>query len=778
MKLSISWIFDHINADWKKYDIVDLVKRFNQITAETEHFNKVEFNPDNFILVKAVKNSNSFEFYNTENNKLVEILAENNNRTDLINNGIYLARKENKKLKWATLKDLNSDKDGLLTNLWISDPEYLKGGWRKHVETEDYILTVDNKSITNRPDMWGHRGFAREIAAILDLELWPEERFMVNQSIKHYDKKSVDSTDNPFEFEIQDLNSCKRFAGLYISKIENNASNLFIAHRLARLDSRPIDFIVDLTNYVMLDTSQPMHAFDADKLKNKKIAAKFATDGEVLNLLDNSSVTLSSKDLAIYDGTTPVSLAGIMGGESTAVSNSTKSILLESANFEASIIRQTSLRLKKRTESSARFEKTLDPNQNTTAITRFLKLLDDYKIAYKSSQNIISLGNLAQEKIITISQDMINSRMGVSVSQDMILDIFSKLGFGVRLLKDNSYQVTVPTSRSSKDVTIKEDILEEIARFFGYTNIAHKLPERAMGNFDLTNVTNTRKVKNFFAHSANMHEVYTYALYDEDFLRQINFEPDNTINLINPISENNKRLVTSLIPNLFKAIVTAQASQINLRFFELNKTWLKLENKSKEILRLSGIVADRKSPVDFYEIKSELERFFKSMSIEVNFAKPDFNLDIWFDKYQTAAIYHKDALVGVAGKVLPQFGSKFFEGDSFVFDLNADFILNYKPEVKKFAHLSKYPEVDLDVSMLIPQTVTVGEIQKVIKSADGKIKSVELVDHFYKSEWKDLKSITMRFVISDENKTLTKPEIDEVYESVVSDLQQLGAAIR
>ena len=205
MKLSISWIFDHINADWKKYDIEELVKKFNQITAETEHFHKVTFNPDNFILVKNIKSNNGFEFYNTENNKAVEL----DNRTDLIDNGIYLVRKENKTFNWATLQDLNSEKDGLLTNLWVSDAEDLKGAWRKRIEIEDYVLTVDNKSITNRPDMWGHRGFAREIAAILDLELWPEERFLVNQSIKHYENKSIDSVDNPFELEIQDPNICK-----------------------------------------------------------------------------------------------------------------------------------------------------------------------------------------------------------------------------------------------------------------------------------------------------------------------------------------------------------------------------------------------------------------------------------------------------------------------------------------------------------------------------------------------------------------------------------------
>ena len=166
------------------------------------------------------------------------------------------------------------------------------------------------------------------------------------------------------------------------------------------------------------------------------------------------------------------------------------------------------------------------------------------------------------------------------------------------------------------------------------------------------------------------------------------------------------------------------------------------------------------------------------MAIDVVFKKPDFKLDIWFDKHQTAAIYHENVLVGAAGKALPQFTSKFFEGDIFVFDLNADFILNYKPAVAKFAQLAKYPCVDLDISMLIPQDVEVDRISNVIKSADSKIKSVELIDHFYKSEWKDLKSITMRFVISDDTKTLTKPEIDEVYESVVSDLQQIGAAIR
>ena len=774
MKLSISWIFDHINADWKKYEIGDLVKKFNQITAETEHFKKVVFDVENFILVKAIESKGLFEFYNTENNKLIKLIE----RGDLVNDGIYLVAKENKTYRWATLKDLNSEKEGFLTNVCFSDPEDLKGGWRKSVETEDYILTVDNKSITNRPDMWGHRGFAREIAAILNLPLWQEERFLINQPIKHYDNKSPESSDNPFSLEIKDSDSCKRLAGVYINKIENRPSSLFIAHRLARIDSKPIDFIVDLTNYVMFDISQPMHAFDAQKIQTKKIIAEFAKDGQKLDLLDNTQITLSSKDLIISDGNKPISLAGIMGGADTAVTETTTSLFLESANFEASTIRQSSLRLKKRTESSARFEKTLDPNQNTTAIIRFLRLLEDYKIDYKAGQNIVSVGKLAEEKIITISHDMINLKIGVPINQDLILNILGKLGFGVKVSKDRSYEVTVPTFRSCKDVTIKEDVLEEISRFYGYTNIAQRLPERVMGMFDLSKVTNTRKVKNFFANTVSMHEVYTYALYDEDFLRQINFDPDNTINLINPISENNKRLTSSLIPNLFKAVANISLNLSGGRFFELNKIWLKIDNKSQENLKLSGIIADRKKLVDFYESKVELQIFFKSMSIDVIFKKPDFKPDIWFDPHQTAAIYHGKVLVGIAGKILSSFSSKFFDGDIFVFDLNGDFILNYKPEIKKFVPLSKYPEVDLDVSMLIGQDIEVEKIQDIIKSADSKIKSVELVDHFYKSEWKDLKSITMRFVIYDDTKTLTKSEIDEVYESVISDLQQLGAAIR
>lgn len=785
MKLSLAWIFDHIQgASIKNTDINDLVVQFSAKVAEIEDHYALTIDFDNFAVAQVTKiNQDSCVLYAPEWKKEVTLTA----RKDAAHTLYFIIKRDKKNYSWATLADFGAEKEGLLAAVHATE-QIAKGSWKERAESNDYIWVIDNKAITNRPDMWGHRGFAREIAAVLGRKLLPEEQFLAAKPIKHYIDFAPVSSSNPFSLGIDESNKscaevCKRIAGTYISSIDYQHSDIFIVQRLARVDSKPIDLIVDCTNYVMLDIGQPMHAFDADKISTHKLLARCAHAGEKLQLLDGDSIELSAEDFVITDGQEPIALAGIMGGVSTAVSKTTHSLYIEAANFDASAIRKTSTRHKKRTESSARFEKSLDPNQNTQALLRFLKLLDILHVSYKSADAIASIGQLAQEKVIEVGHQEIVTMLGMHVSSDTIQKYLMQLGFGVETKHDVQdaakiiYHVTVPTYRSTKDVTIKQDIIEEVARFVGYTNIPQVLPSRQMNPFDTTAITRTRKIKQQLAFGSNMHEVQTYAFYDEEFLRQLDYDPQDTLRLAQPFSQNIQRLVTSLVPNLLKCVFINSTKQDELRFFECNRVWF-TDQESVETKEVSGIFYHKKEPVDFYVCKAHVNNLFSALGIEVTWRKLTQGVEPWYNMYQTAELLYENQIIATAGMISSKFLHTIVEGNAFVFEINGDFLLNIQPPKHKYKPLHKYQDVTLDISMMVPLTTTVEQLSSSIQNADKRIQGVVLVDFFEKPEWQDKKSITMRFVVYDDQKTMVKEEIDIVYNAVAKAVQAVGAQIR
>src|SRR5579872_3186984 len=310
MKISLNWIFDHIKGDVSGVDVKQLVNKFICTTAEIEAWRKVTLATD-ALTVAQVKNvaSDAITVYCYEHGKEYVLPKRN----DAVIGACLMIAHNGSAAQWATSVMLGGTKDMLLPVLDV--PESLRaGGWKSCVELDDYIIEVDNKSINNRPDLWGHRGLAREIAALLNVELRPLDEFVAQKDIVTHQSSAQVTHDNPFEITIQDTQVCDRFAALYIPSVTPTASRLNMVIRLSRLDSRAIDLLVDITNYVMLDLGQPMHAFDADALQSKKITIQQAQAGDRLLLLDGENITLTSHDIVIADGGKPVSLAGIMGG--------------------------------------------------------------------------------------------------------------------------------------------------------------------------------------------------------------------------------------------------------------------------------------------------------------------------------------------------------------------------------------------------------------------------------------------------------------------------------
>lgn len=770
MKLSLAWLFDHIDADWRKIDVAQLVNRFNKMVAEIEGFEKIEIKLDSLAAAKVTKvATDHVEVSCPEWKHTIDMPVR-----EVKEGQIYIIVKEGDAYRWASMSDFGSEKDTSFPPLEFSEAG-LGGAWKKKIDAHDYIIHLDNKSINHRPDMWGHRGVAREIAALLDMPFKAADHLLISKNVKQVEGQKI--SENNFSVSVENPDLCRRFAALYFSDVGNHCSDIWMAARLAKVDSKPINAIVDATNYVMLDISQPMHAFDADTLSQKSILVRNAKNKESITLLDGQTVELSDNDCVITDGKKPIALAGIMGGKDSGVTCKTQSVILESANFDPAAIRKTSGRIKKRSESSARFEKNLDLAGNILGIERFLKLLDDAGIHYKADDQILSLGKLPVQKTITIEHEYIEKLLGVALAPAFISATLQELEFGVSE-KNGMYTITVPSFRATKDISIKQDIVEEIGRLYGYDNVDEQLPSHQTNPFDIIPIMRTRKIKQLLAYGLGMRELYTYAFFDETFLNTIGWQPAKTLKVQEAVSENWQQLITTLIPNLLKAVHVHAQEYEQMNFFEWAKIWPE-GTAASEKASLAGIFVNQKHAIDFYEAKNGVNKIAQLLGISFEWVKADIQeLQPWYLPYETANIMYQGTKIGMAGKINPSFYHKIALGDAFIFELDATFLSTVHVPYKLFAQISKYPAITRDVSFMIPVATTVQQLQAQLSNLDNLIKQVSLVDHFQKPEWQDQKSITLRIMMQDQNATLESTAADAIMNKVIKHLHYLGAVIR
>jgi phenylalanyl-tRNA synthetase beta chain len=776
MKISLNWIFDHIKGELSRVDVAQLVDKFIRTTAEIEGWKKVTLNTDNLTLAEVVAvEAAHVTVHSSERNKNYTLPA----RADAVVGSLFMIADVNNTQKWATTTMLGGTKDMLIPAVDV-EPSLRAGGWKSAVELHDYVIEVDNKSINSRPDLWGHRGIAREIAAILGLSLKPLDEMVVKKDIMAHASSAQATSYNPFEIAINDSKVCTRFAALYVSSVIPRASQLKIVIRLSRLDSRSIDMLVDATNYVMLDLGQPMHAFDADALSSKKITVTLAQAKEKLLLLDGETIELTPEDVVIADGGKAVSLAGVMGGAHTGVSARTTSLLLESANFDATTIRRMSARHKKRTEASMRFEKTLDPHHNVDALRRFLFLLDKAHVTYQAGDSIVSLGTYPEQTFITVEHTFIEARLGILIKPERVVSILECIAFEVEQSTEHDnvvYTVAVPSFRAAKDVKIPEDIVEEVGRYVGYDSLPRVMPSLQLTPSDLHTTYTTRAIKKFLSYGLMMHELYGYSFFDESVLREIAWQPTDFVSVKNPISENCTRLVTTLQPHLLKAVADNSVHHTALRFYEWGRVWRMQGDDIVEQKSLSGVFFEPK--IDFYAGKAMLTRLFDTLHIDVTWSSYE-GVEFSWCSSQTAALMHDGKQIGVAGMVddsmIPYLSAS--GGAAFIFEVNADYILDYRRPSARFEPLSKYPSVRRDVSVLAPVTLTTDALTDLIKEVDKRIQQVTLIDFFAKPEWKDQKAMTFHVEIGDKEKTLVSDEVEKIWNRVIAQLQQQGAVIR
>jgi phenylalanyl-tRNA synthetase beta chain len=490
MKISLRWVFDHLKARMDDVSVEDLVSRFNKAVAEIEHVEKIEIDAFNLSLATCIKKAEkSVVLICKEWQKEIELPL----RTDVSLNCSYLIKRSGSDFFWAQAADIGGDKEGLLPAL-VGDAD-----WKKLL-TDDYILHIENKSINHRPDLWCHRGIAREIGALYGFALIPEDELLAPIP------KIEAPTKDIFQPAIA-TQYCTLFGLAYLPSVTVSDSLLFHAVRLIRCAVRPINFIVDLTNYVMLDMGHPMHAVDAEKIASKEIVVTHLP-GKKIELLDGKTITLEPNDCVVASHGHPLSLAGIMGGRDASITKNTKSIIIIAEALNPSRIRLSSAFHKIRTEASVRFEKDLDPRGVFIALKRFVKLLPDLS---KAPSAVLFAGKLPDAKKIILTLSLIQRSLGTAVSLEKAETVLRLYGFNVSHQTDGAetiLTVDIPSWRATKDVSLADDIIEEVGRGIGYASIRPELPTRRMAPFNLLRVARQRALKRAAAQEG-LHEVYT-----------------------------------------------------------------------------------------------------------------------------------------------------------------------------------------------------------------------------------------------------------------------------
>lgn len=776
MKLSIAWMFDHIASDWNTKDIPNLVNLFNQKTAEVEAYYPIHLDIENLFLGNIVSVAQeTMELEIPETGSVIELPNYGEHQIGQL----FLLKRMGTAWRKATGKDFYNDNLGELPPVYCKKVDFA-GGWKQHIDVHDFILEVDNKSITHRPDLWCHRGFAREVALLLQESLLPLEQMLANGAIQEFAQESVPDADQPFAVRIEQPHFIKRFAITYFKHIHHRPSLPHMVSRLCRVDSRPIDALVDSTNYVMFDVGQPLHAFDARKIGSHVLVPRLANNGERITLLDGDTIELTKDDLVISNGSEALALAGIMGAQDSAVSSQTESMVLEAANFDATTIRKMAMRHKKRTESAARFEKTLDPNLNTIGIQRFIKIIDDAEIPYTVS-TITSVGPQTKPIDIVITHAYIEERLGISIHELTVKSILEALGCVVHVEHNEGqllYRVTVPTLRSTKDVQHAEDLLEEIGRIYGYTHIPFSLPQKSTKPSDLALFYRKRHIKRMCSFGFQMREVKNYAFYNTLFLQELAWRPAHALSIQNPVSEQYALLVTSLIPGLLANVQENHVAHDQLRFFEWGRIWYKDTHSINERSELAGICYDKRKEVSFYTIKSYIEHVCAMLHIPVTWHTASHIEEPWFTPYRTAHIKHEDVVIGTVGVIDVEFAQKLFPGYAAAWSLNMTLLDQIAVQHRAYHPLSKYPVIERDISMIIPRQVTVAQIQQAILSCSSLITRVALIDYFEKPEWEHVKSLAFRWTMQDDRATLTHQQADDMSNKVVEAVRLLGAEVR
>ncbi|MCX6797780.1 MAG: phenylalanine--tRNA ligase subunit beta [Candidatus Falkowbacteria bacterium] len=651
-----------------------------------------------------------------------------------------------------------------------------------YLNSNDTILEIDNKSLSNRSDLWGQYGLAREVATIFDLKLKAYADFI--------DQDLIFTGEEKLSVKVEEEKLCPRYLALKISNLKVTESPAWLKERLIAVGLKPINNLVDLTNYVMWELGQPLHAFSADGID--KILVRRAKRNEVISTLDEIERPLSENMLLITDGKKPLAIAGVMGGLTSGINEKTTSLILEAANFEPVSIRKTANALGLRTEASMRFEKGLDPNLTDLALKRFVTLLK------KLCPEMIIASNLMVESKfdlnlgpVVFSYDWVSRRLGEKLDKKKIIHILEKLGFTVSLVH-NEFSVMIPTWRAAKDVADKEDILEEIVRIYGYDNIKSVLPVLQLSPTPInTESILERKIQDLLALENHLNETYNYSFVNEAQLKKINLEFSGHLKLVNPISETHTLLKQNLIVGLLNNVKTNQFNYEDIGLFEIGRVFKDLSgtiNKDlgEEFLpyqdKYLGLIWASNKTEAFSYLKGLVTNLIHGLlsdKIDVVFT-PIETAPAWADEQLAAKININNREVGVIAQLNKVSADNFGLKKVCVLaelewrELHDLFISQGD---KKYFEPVKYPALGRDLAFLVSQKLLYNEIRTEIKNFNPLIKEVELFDIYSGSKIaSSLKSLAFHLVYQSEERTLTATEVDDIQNGLIAHLADKFAA--
>ena len=616
---------------------------------------------------------------------------------------------------------------------------------------------IDFELTANRGDLLSILGMAYELGAIY------------NKPVKEIDLSHKENTENindQFKIKINTEN-CTLFLAKKVKNVTIKESPTFIKNRLIASGIRPINNIVDISNYVMLETGQPLHFYDADTLENC-LEVRMANNGEKLTTLDNIERTLGDEDIVISDGKKAIGLAGVMGGLETEITPNTKNIIIESAIFNSVKVRRTSNAIL-RSEASNRFEKGLDPNRTYMAIERACNLLEKYADAEIVGEIAKYDKTDKSDKIIKITVENINRILGMTLTQEEILDVFKRLQFKATT-DGNIISVLVPRRRI--DISIKEDLIEEVGRIYGVNNIKGKLPDIApkMGSYDKT----SRQIKNKMI-DLGLNETLTYILVSEKEAKMFQNEERENIKLLAPLSEDRNTLRQSVATSLFKIYEYNKArNNKDVSIFEIGKGFFKNENQYIEENKIAGLMTgeyylgiENKKNVDFYIVKGIVEELldFLGYNGRYSFIADENKISKDLHPGKSAVISVNNDIVGIIGRVHPAIS----KDEVYIFEINLDKLLSKKVGKMKYKELSKIPYVKKDIALIIDKKIPAQEIMQNIKRGGGSlVQNVETFDVYEGNGIEEGKrSVAFTITIGKDDTTLTDEQINNCLEKII-----------
>ncbi len=649
------------------------------------------------------------------------------------------------------------------------------------LDLNDIILEIDNKSMTNRPDLWGHYGIAREIAALYDLPM---------KEFPHFDR-NVENTSG-FHVTVEDAERCPRMTGTQIENVCVKPAPYWMQVRIWKTGMRPINALVDITNYVMLATGQPSHAYDSDHIAGHIIVRR-AKAGETLTLLNGKELPLSTDDLTIADDAGIVGLAGVMGGAKDSILPTTSKVILEIANFQAAGIRRTALRYDNRTEASARYEKAIDPERCDQALDLSMQLFSDLYPEMKVTGLVDEYPQHLKQAEIDVPLSWLERRLGKRLPPEEIRHKMELLGYGISFSGDNMH-VVVPTWRSTGDVSIQADIMEEVARMYGYENFeAEPITTTFDGAINQLDKDLERRIKEYLAIRCGMQEIFTYPWMEESYVNAVLQSTEGILSLSTPPSPAERFVRSSLLPNLCKAVVKNERYFDEFSIFETAQVFRdenytspydpreKLPSQRKNVAG-AFVTTDKDITALFRKAKGVVEMMARYVHMEaLTFRQTE--KPVWADNVVWLNICRGEEKVGdlalLSKKVSMACGIKNL--NVMLFQLDQDSLVPLKSRTNTFTHMAEYPMTDYDISLLLDGSVQWKDVLQTV----GGIKSELLHGASFVDEYRGKqvpagkKSLTLRLSIGSKEKTLTSSEIEEVASNVLNKIaKRFGAELR